>query len=221
MGRTRVRLTVGKVIISIKACFLSIGPVSLEPSSKGATALLTTDTEVSIAPKPHQRSKSKVAPRDITSQEDPSKSPKLPEIGLRVLPTRLLEDVAPPSSAYTGPGTLAYVHSHTFSVLTETEFPTDEFIKVSYRHLPPPSDPLQASRNEADVEPPTSSTQRDADDLELGNQIPVEFSADNVLFVGSCDKVMESHVFLPNGIEGIGDWHWIQWVIVGMCNEDS
>jgi len=40
-----------------------IAPVSLDPSSKGA-ALITTNTEMSVAPKPDQRSKSTALPPD-------------------------------------------------------------------------------------------------------------------------------------------------------------
>lgn len=217
MGRTRVRLTVGKP----PRIYSSMSPqhilsVSLEPSSKGA-ALLTTDTEVSIAPKPHQRSKSTALPRDIIAQEDSlNRPPNLPEVALRVLPTRLLGDVPPLDSTYTGSGTLAYVHPYTFSVLTETEWPTtgdfkNEFVKLSYRDLPPPSDPLQAPQNEADMELPKPSTQRaGSGNPELDTEKPVEFPADNVLFVGSSDKVTESHILFLNGTEGVRDWHWIQ-----------
>ena len=202
MGRTRVRLTVGRPPPHSSEYLTSAyAPVSLEPSSKGA-ALLITDTEVSIAPKPHQRSKSTALPRDIAAQEDSlNKPPNLPEVALRVLPTRLLGDVPLLGCTYTGSGALAYVHPYTFSVLTETEWPTtdgskNEFVKLSYRYLPPPSDPLQAPQNEADTEPPKLSTQ------------PAD--ADNVLFVGSSDKVMETHIFFANGTEGVRDWHWIQ-----------
>ncbi|KAL4070159.1 P-loop containing nucleoside triphosphate hydrolase protein [Scleroderma yunnanense] len=195
MGRTRVRLTV----------------VSLNSSSKGAAALLTADTEVSIAPKPHHRSKTTAVPRDVTSQKGPSEtSLNLPEVALRALSTRLLEDVSPRDSKYIGFGTLAYVHPSTFSVLTDTEWlMTDDFVKLSYRHLPPPPDPLQAPRNDADMAPPRTSPQPGSDGLQLDNEKPVEFPADNVLIVGSSDKVMESHVYFPNGVGGIDDWHWI------------
>ncbi|KAG6335413.1 hypothetical protein ID866_3674 [Astraeus odoratus] len=198
MGQTRVRLTV----------------VSLEPSSKGGSALLTTDTEVSIAPKTHQRSKGAQTARDIASQRDPSTKPsKLPETVLRVLPTRLLDSVSPFDSTYTGPGTVAFVHPYIFALLTETKWPSkdeikDEFLKLSYRHLQPPSNPLEALRSRADAVPANSSPQSGAGDP-LDSEVPVEFPAENILFIGSSYKVLESHVFAPSGLEGIDNWHWI------------
>ncbi|KAI6138774.1 P-loop containing nucleoside triphosphate hydrolase protein [Pisolithus tinctorius] len=189
LGRTRVRLKV----------------VSVQPSTKSDAALLTTNTEVSIAPKTHQRGKA--VARQVPTQDE-SKQPKLPETVLRILPSRLLEDISPPDQEYTETAPLAYIHPFTFSILAGTKWPSEdqhenEFVKLSYRYMPPPSNPLDAPQDGANAELP----ERSADDM-LDNK-PVVFPEDQFLFVGCSRKVLESHAFFPNGLQGIGDWHWI------------
>ncbi|KIJ64352.1 hypothetical protein HYDPIDRAFT_90732 [Hydnomerulius pinastri MD-312] len=204
LGRTRVRLTV----------------VSLEPSTKGNAALLTTDTEVSIAPKAHRRQKAVQSARPIASPDDAAKEPKpsFPETVLRVLPSRLIEPISPSPASYNRPETLAYIHPHTFSLLTKSRYPLKDdmkgvFLKLSYRLLPSPQNPLDAPRNGgANAEAPEPAPQvlhpgakNEASSAEKGG----EASADNVLFVGWSATVLESHVFFPSGLEGVQDWHWI------------
>ncbi|KAI6030533.1 hypothetical protein F5J12DRAFT_801135 [Pisolithus orientalis] len=182
LGRTRVRLKV----------------VSVQPCTKSDAALLTTNTEVSIAPKTHQRGKA--VARQVPTQDE-SKQPKLPETVLRILPSRLLEDISPPDQEYTETAPLAYIHPFTFSILAGTKWPSEdqhenEFVKLSYRYMPPPSNPLDAPQGGANAELP----ERSADDM-LDNK-PVVFPEDQFLFVATA--------FFPNGLQGIGDWHWIQ-----------
>ncbi|KIO06205.1 hypothetical protein M404DRAFT_139729 [Pisolithus tinctorius Marx 270] len=190
LGRTRVRLKV----------------VSVQPSTKSDAALLTTNTEVSIAPKTHQRGKA--VARQVPTQAE-SKQSKLPETVLRILPSRLLEDISPPDQEYTETAPLAYIHPFTFSILAGTKWPSEdqhenEFVKLSYRYMPPPSNPLDAPQDGANAELP----ERSADDM-LDNK-PVVFPEDQFLFVGCSRKVLESHAFFPNGLQGVGDWHWVQ-----------
>ncbi|KAI6007075.1 P-loop containing nucleoside triphosphate hydrolase protein [Pisolithus albus] len=189
MGRTRVRLKV----------------VSLEPSTKNDAALLTTDTEVSIAPKTHQSTKA--AALQVPTQAN-SKQPKQPETVLRLLPLRLLDNISPPDLEYTGAEPLAYIHPYTFSILAGTKWPSedqheDEFVKLFYRYMPPPSNPLDTPQDGARAE----LHGRSIDDVLDGK--PVEFPEDQILFVGCSRKVLESHAFFPSGLQGVGDWHWI------------
>ncbi|KAI6118955.1 P-loop containing nucleoside triphosphate hydrolase protein [Pisolithus croceorrhizus] len=189
LGRTRVRLKV----------------VSLQPSTKNDAALLTTDTEVSIAPKTHRSAKAPV--RQVPTQDN-SKQPKQPETVLRLLPLRLIENILPSHLEYTDTEPLAYVHPYTFSILAGTKWPSedqheDEFVKLSYRYMPPPSNPLDAPRDGANAEFQGRSTDDILDDK------PVEFPEGQFLFVGCSHKVLESHAFFPSGLQGVGDWHWI------------
>ncbi|KAG8215478.1 P-loop containing nucleoside triphosphate hydrolase protein [Butyriboletus roseoflavus] len=191
LGHTRVRLLV----------------VSLDPSTRGNAALLTTDSEVSIAPKTHARQKaigaapSSVA-QDGTAKKDPAKA-SLPATVLRVLPTRLIDRFSPSSACYNRPETLAYIHPYIFSNLVRSRYPMKEdmnnvFMKFSYQLLEPPENPLEPSRNanaSAETQEPVTqgSSSRGA----------------KRTCMGWSDKVLESHVYFPYGLEGVGDWHWI------------
>ncbi|KAF9221776.1 AAA-domain-containing protein [Gyrodon lividus] len=211
LGRTRVRLTV----------------VSLEPSTKGSAALLTTGTEVSIAPKAHRRQKAAISATSTTSRDDISKpqKPLFPDAVLRILPTRLIEPISPVSSSYNRPETLAYIHPYTFSLLTNSRYPWKDddmkgvFLKLSYRVLQPPQNPLDAPRNDdAGAKQPEPTPQV----LHPGGKGEVspadktaEASTENVLLVGWSHKVLESHVYFPNGLMDVGDWHWIHVTFTG------
>ncbi|KAI6040613.1 P-loop containing nucleoside triphosphate hydrolase protein [Pisolithus marmoratus] len=190
LGHTRVRLRV----------------VSVQPSTKSDAALLTTDTKVSVAPKTHQRAKA--VAHEVPTQDD-SKQSSVPETVLRLLPSRLLEDVSPSDMEYTRTVPLAYVHPYTFSILAGTKWPSEdqhenEFVRLSYRYMPPPSNPLDTPRDDANAELPERSIDEILDDK------PVVFPEDQILFVGCSRKVLESHAFFPAGLQGVGDWHWIQ-----------
>ncbi|KAF8127717.1 P-loop containing nucleoside triphosphate hydrolase protein [Boletus edulis] len=207
LGRTRVRLLV----------------VSLAPSTKGNTALLTTDSEVSIAPKIHARQKAvggvpSSTHQDSTAKEDPAK-PSMPATVLRVLPTRLIERFSPPSACYTRQEILAYIHPHTFSNLAKSRYlmkedMKDVFLKFSYRSLEPPQDPLEKPRNEnanAETQEPVPQVLHPGGKggHPSADQTSSNASAENFLLVGWSDKVLESHVYFPYGLEDVGNWHWI------------
>jgi peroxin-1 len=88
------------------------------------------------------------------------------------------------------------------------------FLKLKYRVLQPPQNPLDAPRNvnaEAEPQEPTPQVLHPGGkgEASLADKT-TEVSTENVLFVGWSHKVLESHVFFPKGLEGIGDWHWIQ-----------
>ncbi|KAJ7276088.1 P-loop containing nucleoside triphosphate hydrolase protein [Mycena haematopus] len=123
LGRTRVRLRV----------------VSVQP--EGRTALLLgTDTEVSIAPKPHARNQPALSPA-------PSPSPDAPARILRVLPP-----LPVPSPEETGAHVLGYVSPATFAALFPSHSPsalppgeadtdTDVYHRTLLARLAPPADP--------------------------------------------------------------------------------
>ncbi|KAI9457841.1 P-loop containing nucleoside triphosphate hydrolase protein [Boletus coccyginus] len=212
LGRTRVRLLV----------------VSLAPSTKGNAALLATDSEVSIAPKTHAHPKA-VGGTPSTSQDgavkkDPA-GPSLPATVLRVLPTRLIERFSPSSARYNRSETLAYIHPYTFSNLAQSRHPMKEdmkdiFLKFSYRLLDPPQNPLEPPRNanaNAETQEPVAQVLHPGGKREHPgtDQTSSNVSAEKFLSVGWSDKVLESHVYFPYGLEGIGDWHWIHVVPTG------
>ncbi|KAG9310908.1 P-loop containing nucleoside triphosphate hydrolase protein [Chiua virens] len=207
MGRTRVRLLV----------------VSLAPSAKDNAALLTTDSEVSIAPKTHARRKAVGAVSSSISPDDAAKKdpadPSLPATVLRVLPHRLIDHFSPPHARYKRSETLAYIHPYIFTNLARSPYPIKEdmkdlFLRFSYRLLEPPRNPLEL-RNDAnaDAEKPEPATQvlhpGASSDPPAAEKGPSSAPAENFLLVGWSDKVLESHVYFPYGLEGAGDWHWI------------
>lgn len=217
MGRTRVRLTVGGPPIKTYNWSISAQrtpSVRLETSSKADIAILTTDTELSIAPKTHRRLKD--VSHDISSKEDSAeKLSDPPETVLRVLPTRLLDDVSCNGSAYTGTVTLAYVHPYTLSVLADSSYPlkedmNDAFVNSLYRYLQPPQDPLEISFSGANTGPsdPPSQSNFNADGSR--GEKSGDWSPDNALVIGCSRKVLESHIYFPNGLKGADNWHWIQ-----------
>ncbi|KAN0080194.1 P-loop containing nucleoside triphosphate hydrolase protein [Tylopilus felleus] len=206
LGHTRVRLLV----------------VSLTPSTKGNAALLTTDSEVSIAPKTHARQKAVGGAPASASQDDSLKKdsakPSLPATVLRVLPTRLIERFSPSSARYHRQEILAYIHPYTFSNLAQCRYPMKEdikdvFLKFSYRLLDPPENPLDPPRNDADAETKEPVAQvlhpRAKNENPPADQTSSNAPAENFLLVGWSDKVLESHVYFPYGLEGVGHWHWI------------
>lgn len=218
-----VSLLVGSIIL-IHVFSWSTSPVSLAPSTKGNAALLTTDSEVSIAPKTHARQKAiggapSSISQDGTAKKDPAKA-SLPATVLRVLPTRLIARFSPSSTCYNRPETLAYIHPYMFSNLAQSRYPMKEdmkdvFLKFSYRLLDPPQNPLDPPRNDnanAETQEPAAQVLHPGGKSEppAAEKTSSNVSTEIFMLVGWSDKVLESHVYFPYGLEGVSDWHWIQ-----------
>ncbi|KZP06528.1 AAA-domain-containing protein [Athelia psychrophila] len=126
LGRTRVRLRVGALLIDIpfhSSKLTLVGPaVSLDPPSKADALLLTTNTEVHIAPK--LRNAAPTAPKKAqtaasTQENALGPADKAPSTILRVLPAALHSiGISADSSAYTRPEPLAFTSRATFDALT-------------------------------------------------------------------------------------------------------
>lgn len=91
----------------------------------------------------------------------------------------------------------------------------DIFLRFSYRLLDPPHNPLEPPRNanaNAETQEPVAQVLHPGGKREHpdADQTSSNVSAEKFLLVGWSDKVLESHVYFPYGLEGIGDWHWIQ-----------
>ncbi|EGO02902.1 hypothetical protein SERLA73DRAFT_102940 [Serpula lacrymans var. lacrymans S7.3] len=214
LGRTRVRLKV----------------VSVDPPSKNNALLLTTNTEVSIAPKSRGSSsrqqkqsaanghalatsnQASTAKNDVLSEETKS---KFAIQVVRVLPARVLPPLSPPSSSYTQSEPLAYVHPRTFATLTNSRFPLpadseDVFHKITYRRLPPPLDPTSSASNPTE---PASSPALEPRLLKPGDKSgssPVEKVATDTLFVGWSKEVLYRHIVFPGGLQNVNDWDIIE-----------
>lgn len=90
----------------------------------------------------------------------------------------------------------------------------DVFLKLSYRLLEPPENPLEPPRNtdtNAETQEPVAQVLRPGkSEPPAAENTSSNVSTENFLLVGWSAKVLESHVYFPYGLEGARDWHWIQ-----------
>lgn len=209
LGRTRVRLRV----------------VNLGSQSKNNVLLLTTNTEVSIAPKPHRSqgpTSSSMSSKTgfTTAQTTDTPSPKEVNITenavrrnaqiLRVLPKRIIR---PPCSEYTGSELIAYVSPSAFLQLK----PFDKSIKdtttiscfqTAFKRLPPPIDPSSPAS-------PTSPTpiarimKPEAAD-KVNHLNSQQDSAPGRLYVGCTEGIPENHMVFPALPDTIQEWDLVQ-----------
>ncbi|KAG5645414.1 hypothetical protein DXG03_006238 [Asterophora parasitica] len=199
MGRTRVRLRV----------------VSLDPTSKGHALLLTTNTEVSIAPKLHRSDrradtsgpKSKSATQDAPATTPERKPQKSNSQVLRVLPHRV-SPVAP--LEYSGSELVAYVSPSTFKQIHVSRHPTEKAISIrcyesTYKRLSPPPDPSSsASGPSPPPAPATRIIKPGAADKEPSND--AENTSADVIFVGALHGLPEGHIVFPAVPRNVEDW---------------
>ncbi|KAL1696033.1 P-loop containing nucleoside triphosphate hydrolase protein [Schizophyllum commune] len=192
LGRTRVRLLVG----------------SLDVSSKTNAALLTTDTEISIAPKLHRRgapaSKGR-APAEPSSSEVPSKPQAHPKSTvLRVLPSRL----SAPTLEYTGSELLGYVSKATFRKLEgSSELPAGSYRKARVKRLSPPADPLGGSSTPSEPAPAPRI-------LSAGKEAAAEDKSSEddaeTVYVGVLDGIPDRSIVLPVLTHGTEEWDMVR-----------
>ncbi|KAL1736307.1 P-loop containing nucleoside triphosphate hydrolase protein [Schizophyllum commune] len=192
LGRTRVRLLVG----------------SLDVSSKSNAALLTTDTEISIAPKPHRRgapASTGRAPAESSSSEASFKPQAHPKSTLlRILPSRL----SAPTPEYTGPELLGYVSKATFGKLDlGSELSAGPYRKARVKRLSAPVDPLAgpSTVNEAAPAPRILSAGKEASTEEKKNEDDAE-----VVYVGVLDGIPDRSIVFPVLTHGIEEWDMVK-----------
>lgn len=220
LGRTRVRLR----IISLDT------PVT--------AALLTTDTEVAIAPKSHRRSKSETIPTNFehgTVAPTQDKPPYPSEI-LRALPARLVN--IPEITTTRDAKTRAYIHPYTLSLLTGTQYipfdpspdpPRSGWWCAHARRLEPPKDPTNfinhGTGNNAIIRP-SAETEREDNDAKIlhpGSKSELgarddEGNGKNTweVWLGISDRVLETHVMFVGEVKGgVGDWDLIRISLTG------
>ncbi|KAL7278137.1 hypothetical protein ACG7TL_008108 [Trametes sanguinea] len=208
LGRTRVRLNV----------------VSLEPST-GKALLLTTSTEVSIAPKVRGKAKAAKATPDSKStvtangahgQQPPAAEKKAPRPTrtLRILPKHLLEQSA--QSTFNGSEVpLAYVSYKTLASLNVqcSSSPRLNGWRATVRRISPPASPDQEHGAPSAVSQPaprvlkpngepSSSQVAPSDSETLRNEVVVVWSPDV--------PVPDGHVALQGGCDNAEDWDLVK-----------
>ncbi|CDO70672.1 hypothetical protein BN946_scf184761.g10 [Trametes cinnabarina] len=210
LGRTRVRLNV----------------VSLEPPT-GKALLLTTSTEVSIAPKVRSKSKpTKAAPKSSSktatavngvnghSASAVAKEAARPSRTLRLLPKRVLEnsrqDVLNGSDA-----PLAYVSFKTLASLNawpSVSSPPRAW-RASVRRAAPPASPDQEPRGASAVSQPVARVLKPNGEASSSKVASVESDAtqNEVIVLWSPDvPVPDGHVALSEGCENAEDWDLVR-----------
>ncbi|KZP02539.1 PEX-1N-domain-containing protein [Athelia psychrophila] len=222
LGRTRVRLRV----------------VSLDPPSKADALLLTTNTEVHIAPK--LRNAAPTAPKKAqtaASTQDNALGPadKAPSTILRVLPASLHSiGISADSSAYTRPEPLAFTSRATFDALTSftpSDAPAfkgtvvgegDYFHRATLRLLGGPLDPSPGTpgKDSAPAAPeakvltakdPSAASAPKSDEKAKGEKEKEKERRGEEVLLSWKAGIPERHVvllFMPDG--KVGEWDLVR-----------
>ncbi|PIL32676.1 transporter [Ganoderma sinense ZZ0214-1] len=212
LGRTRVRLNV----------------VSLQPSTTKAL-LLTTSTEVSIAPKLRSKhktmaagselkgsGKTSVAPNGITPAAEKTKVPRQART-LRMLPQRLLGDTPLPSHSSDDDG-IAYVSYKTLSSLYPRGVLSElHGWRATVRRVSPPSNPdKDATPASPAIQPSARILVPSGEGSSLKGPQPVtEVKKNEMVVVWSPDvPVPDGHVVLNPVVDNAEDWDLIRLIFV-------
>ncbi|KAI0796078.1 AAA-domain-containing protein [Abortiporus biennis] len=228
LGRTRVRLRV----------------TSLEPSTKGTALLLTTSTEVSIAPKTRTQGKAPIAngaPLKVSSvrggsnpasengitntrKDQPTKQQdQKPTRILRVIPSRVLSTFQPhklpdEDSQYAA---IAYVSETMLRLIrfTKGSKPSEEYKEAktwiaSVHRFIPPQDPTQEQREPATAAP-VPRVLVPTDHSSAKPTPPAPPKDDEVLVTWSPDVPVDSDLVILHGsVGGIEDWDMVRFVFL-------
>ncbi|KAG5731766.1 Peroxisome biosynthesis protein PAS1 [Termitomyces sp. T112] len=199
MGRTRVRLRV----------------VSMDPASRGDALLLTTNTEVSIAPKLHRtdrRADTNTREEEHVSRDNPAATrnevnPKHVSHTLRVLPHGVARVTLPD---YPGPEFVGYISPLTYQKLCHpTKYEGGDYIycgKFAFKRLLPPSEPPSSSTPA--LPPPPPPVPRVIVPASSGKDTSLtdNVQSEDVVFVGPLSGVPDSHIVFPAAPRGVEDW---------------
>lgn len=223
LGRTRVRLRIVSLDTSVTA------------------ALLATDTEVSIAPKSHRKSKAETKTSSSTSLEHGTVAPtqdkpSYPSEILRALPARLVN--VPELTTLRDAKTRAYIHPYTLSLLSGTQYipfdpnpdpPRSGWWCAHARRLEPPKDPTDimnsGTGNNVNINPGAETEQEDGDAkiLHPGSKRESGEKHDGgdgkavwEVWLGISDRVLETHVMFVGEVKGgVEDWDLVRISLTG------
>ncbi|EAU91532.2 peroxisome biogenesis factor 1 [Coprinopsis cinerea okayama7 len=219
LGRTRVRLTV----------------TGLEPQNKGNALLLTTNTEVSIAPKLHKsqspakkpvKPDGKPTPPQEKQSASESSSKQLPAATavLRVLPSNLCPGLD--FSETKDSEIMAYVSRKSFPQEAWPSKGRDAegtLYGVQMKRLTPPVDPSSSKQLEPETQPKSIS---------IGAGAKTDTNEDkfttpsNQIFIGHDDDLPISHIVFSVLPEGVEEWDLVR-ISIGkdaktlVINQDS
>lgn len=199
-----------------------IGLVNLNPQSQGNVLLLTTNTEVSIAPKLHRLSRGPTTTarsglaaagnvgtsltKEANITEDAmQQSAQI----LRVLPQRIVH----PCPEYIGSELTAYVSPSTFSHLKPLhKFSKDAGMVVCFQstlsRLQPPVDPSLITSQSSPAPVPRILKPEASENF---NHVDgKQDSAAGSVFVGWAEGVPDNHIVFPAFPDGVEEWDLVQ-----------
>ncbi len=207
--------------------------VSVEPQAKGKALLLTTSTEVSIAPKTRAngstsskststnrqtngtpQGKGKAKTTESTTEEEVERRRKRTVI-LRNLPTRILPSFSPTCPALDDGTMLAvgFVSKSTINSLTDQ--PRDAtprtWVAKVWR-LTPPSDPSASSGSQSALAPAIPRVLVPSDPNNKGPSVVDEKKPSNEILVAWSPElpVPGRHISLHGSVAGIEDWDQVR-----------
>jgi peroxin-1 len=231
LGRTRIRFRVGKAtLLQTVLCFnlKSQTPlVSTDPPSVSRAVLLSTDTEVSIAPKlrngrnhPETKAKSSSQAPSNTSPDSSVglKSSKPLAIGrpivLRVLPSRL---AVLPESPDELQDIIAYVSPSTLAGISNQDLPLaslNSTCSASIRRLKSPtalgiSSIIDASASAAPPPVPPAAKliqPKDGKVPPVSGTVPEPAQSDERVVLCCLSGIPEHHILLRGALPNLSDW---------------
>jgi peroxin-1 len=186
--------------------------VGIEPEAKGNALLLTTNTEVSIAPKPHSKKQIRPAnsssngPNDPASTTAPPKDASIANLTissqiLRVIPPQLLRLSFP---EHAGPEVFAYVSPEVLLLLHPAASTDDNvYYKTLMKRLPPPADP--SAPPTINSMPPVTRV------LKAGNTDASSTNGGEIeeIYVRGVESIPGSHVAFYS-VPGIEEWDLVR-----------
>lgn len=192
----------------------SVGPLpeyvlaGLEPKSQGDAVVLTTNTEISIAPNLHQpRASAKQnghGNRESTTTPSPSLQARTSEV-LRILPARLSSSTKSPED--NGSDLIGFVSSDTLALLqSENNQGDSTFIHVSLRRLRSPLNPSSTGPDRG-VETSTQGSR-------LANgELPSKSRVNNTMdvYVGIGKGFLAGHIVFPVLPAGLEEWDLVRY----------
>lgn len=191
---------------------------NLEPPSKKNALLLSTNTEVSIAPKLHSNKQisSKSLANGHTSTvkslaaNDTSTELIIPsEDGscfLRVLPVRLLPDIGFPH--YSDFDSLAYISRVTFAQLNASKSTANSFYRGQFRPLASPADPTATPPPPLQTPDPVLVSLSGSNGSGGSNVGP---SKSGKVWIGASEGLPAGHIVFSVLPEGVDEWGLVRY----------
>jgi len=195
-------------------------PVSVQPSAKDDTLLLTTNTEVSISPKLHKQQMPLKSNGHSVSAKNPEDTPSTtkleptskPEV-LRVLPSRFLQET---SSMHSGSELIAFVSIETFDKLFGSASDVGTCFQARFKRMRGPADPTSIQSSETDPNPVahifkagSSAKGKENEDIEVSGHL-----GSGEIYVGCSQNVIDYHIIFSALTEGVEEWDLVRYTLV-------